>query len=271
MKFSKANAKIESLSGVKSLQKYLRGTRKVFSFDLLSGWSCPYARQCLSKVHIVDGKRKIRDGKHTEFRCFSASQEALFPAVYNLRMANFQAMQSVAKQGPSAVADALDSVLPKKAGIVRIHVGGDMFSENYFLGWLHMAIRNPTVLFYAYTKSLKWWVEHTDKVNNLDNFVLTASRGGRDDHLIDQHNLREAVVVGYETEAERNKAIAAGVINPLPSAEGLGLEIDHDDSHAADMGKKHQSFALLVHGTQPAGSNAGKAVKALKGKGSYSR
>ena len=53
----------------------------------------------------------------------------------------------------------------------------------------------------------------------LDNLILTASYGGRDDHLIGMidglhgENLRSAKVVFSEAEAEM-----------------LGLEIDHDDS-----------------------------------------
>jgi hypothetical protein len=40
-----------------------------------------------------------------------------------------------------------------------------------------------------------------------------------------------------------------------------GLEIDHDDTHAA-FGK--DNFALLIHGTQPAGSAASKALQVIK-------
>ena len=54
-------------------------------------------------------------------------------------------------------------------------------------------------------------------------------------------------------------------------AEELGLEIDSDDSHAARPDLQNQSFALLIHGVQPAGSEAGKAVSALGGKGSYGK
>ena len=52
-------------------------------------------------------------------------------------------------------------------------------------------------------------------------------------------------------------------------AEQKGLEIDHDDAHA--LGKK--SFALLLHGTQPKGSEASKALQVLRkaGKGGYSQ
>ena len=90
----------------------------------------------------------------------------------------------------------------------------------------------------------------------MDNFVLTASYGGRDDHLIDDptFNLRSAKVVFSEAEAEK-----------------LGLEIDHDDSHAARPSMRDKDFALLIHGTQPKGSEAATALKELKGKGSYSR
>jgi hypothetical protein len=249
--FSEANAKIQNLSLVRGLQKYLEFGRKVFSFDLISGWSCPFARDCLSKVHVINGKKKVIDGPHTEFRCFSASQEAIYTNTYNKRMDNFQLARDAA-DSPFKVADMLDSHLPKKAGIIRIHVGGDMFNRNYFMGWLWTAVRNPSILFYAYTKSLNFWVDNLHIIP--DNMVLTASRGGRLDHLIDKHNLREAKVVYSEEQANK-----------------LGLSIDKDDSHAADPTKKDQSFALLIHGIQPKGSTASIALKQLKGKGSYSR
>lgn len=249
--YSEANTKIKQLSQVPSLASFLQGKRKVYSFDLISGWSCPFAKDCLSKVHIIDGKRKVVDGPDTQFRCFSASQEALFTNVYNKRMDNFKLVK-LAADSQFKVADLLDSTLPKNVGVVRIHVGGDMFNRNYFMGWLLMAIRNPTVLFYAYTKSLNFWVENIDIIP--ENMVLTASRGGRLDHMIDQYNLREAKVVFSESEAEK-----------------LGLEIDHDDSHAADVSKRNESFALLIHGVQPAGSEAASALKTLKGKGSYGK
>jgi len=249
--FSEANIKIKRLSQVPSLTPFLQGKRKVYSFDLLSGFSCPFANECLSKVHIIDGKRKIIDGPNTLFRCFSASQEALFTNVYNKRFDNFELVKTAANS-QFDVADLLDSMLPENTGIVRIHVGGDMFNRNYFMGWLLMAIRNPTVLFYAYTKSLNYWIDNIDIIP--DNVVLTASRGGRLDHLIDKHNLREAKVVFSEKEAA-----------------DLNLEIDHDDSHAADVSKRDESFALLIHGVQPKGSKASAALKTLKGKGSYGK
>ena len=144
--------------------------------------------------------------------------------------------------------------LPKNAGIVRIHVAGDFFNSDYMWAWWLTASENPNTLFYAYTKSLRYWVDVVEEMPILDNLVLTASYGGSNDYMIDAHGLRSTKVVFSEAEAEK-----------------LGLEIDHDDSHAARPSLRNQDFALLVHGTQPKGSEAATALKELKGKGSYSR
>ena len=244
LKFSLANAKIEALKEVDELQPYLNLNRKVYSLDLLSGYSCPYAKACLSKATVDEnGKRKIKDGKDNEFRCFSASQEVQYTNVYNLRKHNFDLLRQ-----PDTHMDLLlmDS-MPKDAGIVRIHVAGDFFNSEYMWAWWLTASENPNTLFYAYTKSLSYWLKFREYTEQLDNFVLTASYGGRNDNMIAEHNLRSAKVVFSEAEAEE-----------------LGLEIDHDDSHAARPSLKDQDFALLIHGTQPKGSAASQALQQIK-------
>ena len=251
LKFSKANAKTQALANDAELAEYLQGNRKIYSLDLLSGWSCPHAKDCLSKAIITDeGKRKIKDGRHTQFRCFSASQEVQYTNVYNSRKHNFDLLR---KLSCGEMVDMINQSLPTNAGIVRIHVAGDFFSQQYMEAWYTVALLNPKILFYAYTKSLRFWLA-INEFPILHNFVLTASYGGRDDHMIDQFNLRSAKVVFSEAEAN-----------------SLGLDIDHDDSHAANPAWRDDSFALLIHGTQPAGSDAATALKQLKGKGSYSR
>lgn len=250
LKFSEANAKIRALADVPAIQPYLTGNRKVYSFDILSGHNCPYAKDCHSKVVVQEGgKRKVVDGKFTQFRCFSASQEALYTPLYNLRSANSEIVSLAAVSVENAF-KALMEVMPKNAGVIRIHVGGDFATRPYFKVWSLAAIFNPKILFYAYTKSLPFIINRP----NIPNFVLTASKGGMKDSLIEQYNLRQAVVVHNQAEAD-----------------SLGLEVDHDDSHAADPSKRNQSFALIVHGLQPAGSTWGKAVKANRGEGSYKR
>lgn len=255
LKFSEANAKIKALATVPGIIPYLANKRKVYSFDLLSGHNCPYAKECLSKaVEQPNGSRKIVDGKDTEFRCFSASQEVLFTNLYKLRKANTEVLTIAASQGYMRAADALLSAMPANAGVIRVHVGGDFNTSVYLQAWLDVAKRRPDLLVYAYTKSLPFVVKLQKQIDSLPNFVLTASYGGKRDELITKHNMRYAKVVKSESEAK-----------------ALGLTIDHDDSHAADPTLKSQSFALLVHGPQQAGSDWGKAVKALRGVGSYSR
>ena len=251
MKFSAANTKLKKLYKLATTilkrwlgQKIGRSTPKVYSFDILSGVDCPFAKLCRSEAEEKeDGSRRIKDGPDTQFRCFSASQEVLFTNTYLSRKRNHDAIHALATSDD--MADALCTALPKDARVIRIHVSGDMFSHKYFLAWCKVAERNDNVLFYAYTKSLAFWVRSRDMVPT--NLVLTASYGGRDDHLIAEHGLRSAKVVFSRQEAA-----------------DLGLEIDNDDSHACDPTKANQDFALLIHGVQPKGSKAAEALKILK-------
>lgn len=230
LKFGKANAKLKAL-------EQLTG-KKVYTFSLLSGHNCPYAKDCHSKVEVKNNKRKVVDGPHTQFRCFSASEEAVYTGVYNVRKHN---TDLIAKAGPNKSAELIKSSIPSGAEIIRIHVGGDFKTQWYFDAWLKVAQDRPDILFYFYTKSLPFLVKRLDDVNALDNFVYTASRGGFKDELIDEYGLREAIVVYHPDEAE--------------------YEIDHDDSHAA-LG--NTNFNLLIHGTQPKDSLASEAIKKLK-------
>lgn len=253
IKFSPANVKIKALAAVAAIAAFLVGKRKVYSFDLLSGWSCPFAKLCRSKVKLVDGKRKVVDGQHTQFRCFSASQEATYTNVYKLRAANYNFMKSL--KSAAVMFTNLLNALPQNAGVVRIHVAGDFFNQMYFDAWLSVAFARPDVLFYAYTKSLPYWLARRDTIPN--NMILTASYGGEHDAMIEQYGFRSAKVVFSEQEAAE-----------------LGLEIDHDDSHAANPDIRNQDFALLIHGIQPAGSEAASAIRQLKADGvqfAYSR
>ncbi len=240
--FGKANSKLKAL-------EQLEGG-KLYTFSLLSGHNCPGAKDCKSMAVIGnDGKAKIQDGPDTLFRCFSASNEVLFPSVYQARLKNAEIVKLASVSIPLAV-QSLSQNIPKNAKIIRLHVGGDFATRNYFEVWMEVIRRFPKIKFYAYTKSLFCWVPYIHRGYKLpENLSLTASYGGKYDYYIEEYNLRYAKVVGSVEEAE-----------------SLGLPIDHDDSHALNpVG----NFALLIHGTQPKGSIAAKNKSALKGLGSY--
>jgi len=255
LKFSGANAKLRQLNNVEELKPFLENKRKVYSFDSgRSGYTCPFAKECLSKAVVgEDGKRTIKDGPDTLFRCFSASQEVLFTNTYNARKHNEDILKS--KNSIQELVDVLLFSLPNNAGIIRIDVAGDIFNQMYFDALMATAQARPEVLWYAYTKSLPYWVARLGLIP--ENLILTASYGGRCDDLIAKHNLRSATVLAKVEQIEQ--------------AKREGWPIDHDDSHAARPSLKNEDFYLLVHSIQPKGSDAGKALKHLKGEGSYTR
>jgi hypothetical protein len=213
--------------------------KDIATFSLPAGFTCPKAHECLSKSNRETGK--IKDGKHTQFRCFSASAEALYPNVRKSRWNNFEQLKG---KTVNDMVSLIDSSLPKHK-IIRVHVSGDFFSQDYFAAWMKVARKNPDKLFYAYTKCLSTWVKYWLVKDIPENFILTASYGGKEDYLIKEFNLRSAIVVYSVKEAEEK-----------------GLKIDHDDSLARD--KSVKSFALLIHGIQPKGK---KQVNRIYGYG----
>ena len=205
--------------------------------ELPSGWSCPYAKQC--KTYWDPVKRKVIKGPESEFRCYSASLEAAWPSVANKVRHNREVLRG---KSTKQMADVIMRSVPWNAKRVRIHESGDFFSQAYFDAWLRVAQENDNIVFYAYTKSLPFWIKRLNEIP--PNFKLTASRGGKADDLIEKYGLKEARVVKSHEEAE-----------------ALGLEVDEDDSHAW---ASDDSFALLIHGTQDPGSEYAKAVSALR-------
>ena len=232
LKFGDPNAKLKKLTRKAGL--------RLKTFTLPAGHTCPAAKDCFSRADRVTGK--VTDGPDTIFRCFMASAEARSPSLRKLVWHNLGLIKDALVDGVDACADLICESLPKKFDIMRVHVGGDYFSKKYLQAWIEVAKRNPDKVFYSYSKSLHLFKEFALP----ENLVLTASRGGKHDDLIDLHGWKEALVVYSEQEAIDK-----------------GLEIDHDDTHAA-FGK--ENFALLIHGTQPKGSMASQALQAIKQK-----
>ena len=243
LKFGMPNAKLKKLA--KKLKLKLK------TFSLPSGWTCPGAKDCHSRAHRDTGK--IKDGKHTEFRCFQASAEAVYPSLRNAVWHNMDLLDAIlkdinVKQKWKAMADLICESLPE-ADIYRVHVGGDYFNYDYLIAWAEVARRHPERIFYSYTKSVHLWAlfpKCTDgtRAGIPPNLILTASRGGH-----------------FDSKIEENAFKCAEVVFSKQEAKDKGLEIDSDDEHAA-FGKKN--FALLLHGVQPKGSRASKALQKIK-------
>jgi len=233
---------------VPELLRFQLGNAKLpvttLTLSMRAGYTCPGADKCFALV--AKGKIKEKEKKEGHFRCFAASAEARHPSVYEAHLRNERLLKACTSQGEmEALIDASLKGEKRSWNKFRHGVSGDFYSDEEFRAWMNVARRRPSKVFYAYTKSLRVWVENKHYVPA--NFVLTASKGGKDDRLIAEHGLKYAEVVFSVEHAAK-----------------LGLEIDHDDSHAW---RDSLPFALLLHGTQPKGSEAAKALSALKALG----
>ena len=241
LKFSTANGKLKN--------------RLIFS--LPAGYACPHAGVCKTMADratgLIHDLPQFTGTTADEYRCFAAMAEVR-PNVREARWHNWDLIrETIHANGNQALLlrDLIDLSLtmqpPKQ--LVRVHESGDFFTENYLKAWLMVAKQRPQQTFYAYTKSLGMWLNLQDIIPS--NFYLTASYGGTLDYLIPKHQdifKRIAYVVYTEEEAAER-----------------GLEIDHDDSHCLG----DQPFALLVHGSQRAGSDASKALSQRKKEGGF--
>jgi hypothetical protein len=224
--------------------------KDVWSFSLPAGWSCPGAKECMTKADPETGK--ITDGVLQQFRCFAATMEAARTSVRKSRWHNYELL--VEARTREKIRDLIISSFPRKVGTMRIHVSGDFFSEAYFQGWCDAARHFSATDFYAYTKSMAQ-IRGTLLSSGLPkNLNITFSEGGRWDKYIDE----------VRTLAEETHNVSTGVASVVfhpEEAEKANLPIDHDDSHA--MAGDHR-FALLLHAQQPSNSPAAEAIKRMK-------
>jgi hypothetical protein len=242
------------------LLKFSTGNGKLKNrliFNIPAGYSCPHAGVCKTFADRTTGSitdlPQLSGTEADEYRCFAAMAETR-PTVREARWHNWDLLRETIHMNGNQVTllrDLIDLSLlmqpPKE--LIRIHESGDYWTENYMKAWMMLAQERPHQKFYSYTKSLGMWINLREHMP--PNFYLTASFGGTLDYLIPKypHVFKRIAYVVYTEEeaAERN------------------LEIDHDDSHC--LGDK--PFALLVHGSQRAGSDASKALSQRKKEGKF--
>ena len=118
--------------------------------------------------------------------------------------------------------DELKTLKPNT--IVRIHVGGDFYSQDYLNDWLDLVQRFKGLKFYCYTKSL-----HLDwtRALTLSNLSVVQSEGGEYDRLIDW-----------------NRPVAK-VVQKTDSTDGMVIGNESDTIAAKAKGK--MIIALIQH------------------------
>lgn len=233
-------------------------------FSLPAGYTCPFATVCKNfpakwEGPIKGGKWKkpaswdknIKPGPQAEIMCYAARAQGQYPG------ANVQAFKNLDLLKKVKTKEKMTNLIIKSmeyhglvnTDILRIHEAGDFFSQDYFDAWIEVANKMPQTLFYAYTVSLPYYMARKGSLPN--NFKVIASMDKHNEKFIMDNGLRYSKVVNSAEEAQE-----------------LGLSIDVDDSLAWSS---DDSFALVIHGSQPKGSEAAQALKQNKQSGLYNK
>jgi len=149
---------------------------KIFNFSIPAGndkasgkITCPFAGSCLKLCYAKKGMYRFGNVERALSKRYQASKEENFV---------------------SRITDELSKVKKGKQIYVRIHDSGDFYSPAYFAKWLEIARINPSVRFYAYTKSHSF-IRGIELPENVD---LIFSLGSTKDELINQETERHSKI-----------------------------------------------------------------------------
>ena len=152
----------------------LNGVR-LYEFNLPALITCPFADSCKVFCYADKGSYK-----------------------YKVVVEKYAFNLELTKQ-PEAFQEAIQAELIKKrVEYVRIHSSGDFYSLKYLKIWVNIALNNPEVIFYGYTKSVPLF-------NSLDlpsNFIFCYSTGGKKDNLI-KPGAKKAVIFNSLEELQK--------------------------------------------------------------------
>ena len=227
------------------------------SFSIPAGHTCPGAYNCLTKRidgKVVDLQKK---DKHSEYyRCYAVSQEVVYKSLAKKLDDNFALLRGkTCSKMVELIRNSLNNDKETRAlvlggGALRVHIHGDFFNYDYLKAWFKIADLFPRIRFYSYTKSLQYLKRWKDEFGEFpSNYSLTWSKGSKFDNLGNVLGIKSVTVVTDEEEAK-----------------ALGLEVDHDDTHALNG---DEDFALEPHGTMPKGHPWGKAIIEKRKQGKF--
>ena len=169
-------------TGNSKLQKTAKefGVR-IFNFSIPAGndkksgkITCPFAGKCIKLCYAKKGMYRFGNVERALTKRYEASKEDNFV---------------------QTITDELAKVKKDKQTYVRIHDSGDFYSPAYFAKWLEIARLNPSVRFYAYTKSHSF----VRGIELPENFDLIYSLGSKNDELINQDTERHSKIF-YSSE-----------------------------------------------------------------------
>ena len=149
-----------------------KNNAKIFNFSIpayktRSGkLTCPFADSCVKYCYA-------QKGNYTRF-----------PVVQNLMEQKYKISKT-----NNFIPLMNEEIAKKKATHIRIHDSGDFYSVEYLQKWVDIATQNTNVIFYAYTKSIKFFINGLKLPKNLK---IIFSEGSKTDNLINVNKHRHA-------------------------------------------------------------------------------
>lgn len=150
----------------------LENNTKIFNFSIPAyktkggKITCPFAKECVKYCYA-------QKGNYTRFPII----QELMEKKYELsKTENFINLMN-------------EEIQKKKAKYIRIHDSGDFYSIKYLNKWIQIAKDNKEVIFYAYTKSIKFFINGLQLPKNLK---IIFSEGSKTDNLINVNKHRHA-------------------------------------------------------------------------------
>ena len=173
------NAKLKKTS--------IENNKRVLNFSLpayktITGKTvCPFAKDCIKYCYAQKGNYKYPNVIKGLNNRYELSKTADFVPKMNA------------------------TIILERPTHVRIHDSGDFYSPEYLNKWVQIAKDNTSVIFYAYTKSIKFFIDGLKLPKNLK---IIFSEGSKTDNLINVNKHRHARIFKSKELLQ-----AAGYIN----------------------------------------------------------
>lgn len=160
--------------------------------------TCPHAGTCAQVCYARNGTYMFSNvlAAHTKNLLLTLNEPQKFIELINAEL-------KTKKFAPTKIARTLPTGTPltennwllkwieNGGAAVRIHDAGDFYSKTYLYLWFEIALQNPDVLFYAYTKEVELLQAHG--IDAPKNFHWLYSTGGTQDGLIRETDRRADV------------------------------------------------------------------------------
>jgi len=165
--------------------------------DLNGRLTCPFAKDCVKYCYAQRGNYRFSNVKKGQQKRYELTKTNDFVTIMNA------------------------NILLERPTHLRIHDSGDFYSVDYLNKWLQIAKDNKEVIFYAYTKSIKFFKGLTLPKN----LKIIFSQGSKIDNLInvakDRHakifkNLKELINAGYINASDND-------LNSIQDNKKVGL------------------------------------------------